>query len=67
MQGKAGIAGVGGMIGIVVAMWSASGYVAAFMRASNAIYDVDEGRPVWKTGPVRLSHVALVTMLGRAP
>jgi len=38
--------------------------VAAFMRASNAIYDVDEGRPIWKTGPVRLlTTVALVVML----
>ena len=54
VQGKAGAAGVAGIIGIVIALWSASGYVAAFMRASNAIYDVDEGRPVWKTGPVRL-------------
>src|SRR5205807_1056372 len=64
VQGKAGAAGVAGIIGIVVALWSASGYVAAFMRASNAIYDVDEGRPVWKTGPVRLfTTLALVVML----
>jgi membrane protein len=64
VQGKAGAAGVAGIIGIVIAVWSASGYVAAFMRASNAIYDVDEGRPVWKTGPVRLlTTLALVSML----
>ena len=64
VQGKAGAAGVAGIIGIVIAVWSASGYVAAFMRASNAIYDVDEGRPVWKTGPVRLlTTLALVIML----
>jgi membrane protein len=64
VQGKAGAAGVAGIIGIVIAVWSASGYVAAFMRASNAIYDVDEGRPVWKTGPVRLlTTIALVIML----
>jgi membrane protein len=63
-QGKAGAAGVAGIIGIVIALWSASGYVAAFMRASNAIYDVDEGRPIWKTGPVRLlTTLALVIML----
>ncbi|HEY1001213.1 MAG TPA: YhjD/YihY/BrkB family envelope integrity protein [Streptosporangiaceae bacterium] len=44
--------------------WTASGYVAVFMRASNAIYDVDEGRPIWKTAPVRLvTTVALVVML----
>jgi membrane protein len=34
------------------------------MRAANAIYDVDEGRPIWKTGPVRLlTTLALVIML----
>src|SRR5438270_6679661 len=60
----AGAAGVAGIIGLVIAVWSASSYVAAFMRASNAIYDVDEGRPVWKTGPVRLlTTLALVIML----
>ena len=30
------------------AIWSASGYIGAFMRASNAIYEVEEGRPFWK-------------------
>ena len=34
--------------GLLGALWSASGYVGAFMRASNAIYDVPEGRPIWK-------------------
>jgi membrane protein len=64
VQGRAGAAGIAGIIGLVIAMWSASGYVAAFMRASNAIYDVDEGRPVWKTGPVRLlTTLALVILL----
>src|SRR2546429_7368796 len=53
VQGKAGAAGVAGIIGIVGALWSASGYVPAFMRAPNAIYDVDEGRPGWNTGPGR--------------
>jgi membrane protein len=64
VQGRAGLAGIAGIIALVVALWSASGYVAAFMRASNAIYDVDEGRPIWKTAPVRLlTTVALVIML----
>ena len=64
VQGHGSIASVGALVGIVVAIWSASGYVAAFMRASNAIYDVDEGRPVWLTIPARLGvTVALVTML----
>jgi membrane protein len=52
------------VVGIVLALWSASGYVAAFMRASNAIYEVDEGRPIWKTAPIRLGMtLALVIML----
>jgi membrane protein len=64
VQGKAGVAGIAGIIGILLALWSASGYVAAFMRAANAIYDVDEGRPIWKTAPVRLlTTLALVIML----
>ncbi|MCW2938901.1 MAG: ribonuclease [Actinomycetia bacterium] len=47
--------------GVAVAVWSASKYVAAFMRASNAIYDISEGRPIWKTLPIRLA-VTLVTL-----
>jgi membrane protein len=42
------------VVGLAGALWSASGYVGAFMRASNAIYDVPEGRPIWKTLPIRL-------------
>jgi len=64
VQGKAGAAGLAFVIGLALALWSASGYVAAFMRAANAIYDVDEGRPIWKTAPVRLLvTLALVVML----
>jgi membrane protein len=64
VQGKAGTATVAAIVGVVIALWSASGYVAAFMRASNAIYGVDEGRPIWKTAPVRLlTTLALVIML----
>lgn len=64
VQGNAGAAGIAGIIGLVLALWSASGYVSGFMNASNAIYDVDEGRPIWKTAPVRfLVTLALVIML----
>lgn len=59
-QGKALIALI---VGIVLALWSASGYVAAFMRASNIVYDIGEGRPVWKTLPVRLGITAAVVIL----
>jgi membrane protein len=55
-------AGVLAIVGIVLALWSTSSYVAAFMRAANAIYDVPEGRPIWKKLPVRLG-VTLVLML----
>lgn len=41
--------------GVLVALWSASGYVNAFARAMNRIYEVDEGRPVWKLRPVLLA------------
>jgi membrane protein len=64
VQGRAGAATLGAIFGVLVALWSASGYVGAFMRASNAVYDVDEGRPIWRTAPVRLAvTIALVIML----
>ena len=47
-------AGLVAVVGLAVALWSASGYVSAFMRASNAAYDVPEGRPIWKTIPIRI-------------
>ena len=58
--GKAGIAAI---FGVVVAFWSASGYTAAFMRASNAVYDVPEGRPIWKTLPIRVGVTAVVGVM----
>jgi membrane protein len=62
-QSRRGAAGLAAAIGLVLAVWSASGYVSAFMRASNAIYDIAEGRPIWKTAPVRLG-VTVATLLG---
>ena len=57
-------AGLVFVIGLAAAIWAASGYVAAFMRASNAVYDIPEGRPIWKTIPVRVGvTVALLVML----
>jgi membrane protein len=58
-----GSAGVLLVLGLVGALWSASGYVAAFMRAANAIWDVPEGRPIWKTLPVRLGVTVVVVVL----
>src|SRR5207249_9912743 len=53
LQKSQGAAGILLVVGLAGAIWSASGYVAAFMRASNAIYDVGEGRPIWKALPTR--------------
>jgi membrane protein len=58
-RGTAGILFVAGLLG---ALWSASGYVAAFMRASNVVWDVEEGRPFYKTIPIRLG-VTLITVV----
>ena len=56
-------AGVLAIVGIVLALWSTSSYVAAFMRAANAIYDVPEGRPAWKTLPLRIGVTLLLMVL----
>jgi membrane protein len=58
-----GAAGIAAIVGILVAFWSASGYIAAFMRASNAVYDVPEGRPIWKTLPIRVGVTAVVGIM----
>jgi membrane protein len=58
-QGAAGILFV---VGLATALWSASGYVGAFMRASNSIYEVEEGRPFWKLRPVQIA-ITLVMMI----
>jgi membrane protein len=55
--------GVLAIVGLAAALWSASGYVAAFMRASNAIYEMPEGRPLWKILPLRLVLTLAVVVL----
>lgn len=47
-------AGIALVVGITGALWSASGYIGAFGRAMNRIYEVQEGRPAWKLRPVQL-------------
>jgi membrane protein len=49
--------------GLLVALWSASGYVNAFARAMNRIYEVDEGRPVWKLRPILLGVTFVLLVL----
>src|SRR5215469_9341689 len=63
LQHGHGAAGALAVAGILLGVWSASAYVAGFMRAANVIYDVPEGRPVWKTTPVRLGVTIVMVVL----
>jgi membrane protein len=57
-------AGIALIAGLFVALWSASGYVGAFMRASNVIYETPEGRPIWKLRPLQmLVTLAMVILM----
>lgn len=66
LQGRSGVGSLFAIVGLLVALWSASGYVAAFIRASNAVYDVPEGRPLWKVLPLRLALTVALTVLASA-
>jgi membrane protein len=63
-------AGFALIVGLLGALWSASGYVGAFGRAMNRMYEIREGRPVWKLRPAMLLLtlvlvlLAAVTMVG---
>ncbi len=63
LQNNAGTGSVMALVGIVLAVWSASGYVAAFIRAANSVYDMPEGRPVWKVLPVRVGVTVVLMVL----
>ncbi len=56
-------AGFALVFGLLGALWSASGYVGAFGRAMNRIYEIDEGRPVWKLRPMQLGLTAVILLL----
>jgi len=58
-----GTAGIMFVVGIVAAVWAASGYVSAFADACNTIYEVDEGRPFWKLKPLQLLVTFVIIML----
>jgi membrane protein len=45
------------------ALWSASGYVGGFMKASNIIYEVEEGRPFWKLRPLQIAVTVLLVLV----
>jgi membrane protein len=56
-------AGAALVIGLLGALWSASGYVNAFSRAMNTVYEIDEGRPIWKLRPAMLLITAVLLVL----
>ena len=56
-------AGLALVVGLVGALWSASGSVNAFGRAMNRVYDIDEGRPIWKLRPVFLALTLAILLL----
>jgi membrane protein len=51
------------IFGVAVALWTASNYVGAFMRASNAVYEREEGRPFWKLKPIQLIVTLVLVLL----
>jgi membrane protein len=61
--------GAGALLGfgLLASLWSASGYIGAFMRACNSVYEVEEGRPFWKLRPlqvaVTLTGVLLISLV----
>lgn len=56
-------AGLALIIGLLGALWSASGYVGAFSRMLNKMYHVQEGRPIWKLRPILFGITALLLIL----
>src|SRR5687767_12889678 len=60
LAGNTAPVGLGLVLGLAAAIWSASGYVGAFTRAANVVYETPEGRKVWKLKPLQL----LVTLVG---
>jgi membrane protein len=60
LAGNDSKAGFGLILGLAAAIWSASGYVGAFTRAANVVYETPEGRKIWKLKPLQL----LITLIG---
>ena len=65
LQSIAGSSGAGLalIIGLLAALWSASGYVTSFGRAMNAVYEIEEGRPIWKLRPMMLLITLVAVVL----
>ncbi|HEY3020879.1 MAG TPA: YihY/virulence factor BrkB family protein [Solirubrobacteraceae bacterium] len=62
IQNKGGAGALLG-VGLLGALWSASAYIGAFMRASNAIFEKPEGRPFWKLRPLQVLVTLAMTLL----
>ena len=60
LAGSSAPVGFGLVLGLAGAIWSASGYVGAFTRAANVVYETPEGRKIWKLKPLQL----LITLIG---
>ncbi|WP_435203148.1 YihY/virulence factor BrkB family protein [Janibacter sp. GS2] len=56
-------AGLALILGLATALWSASGYVTAFSRAMNRVYEIGEGRPIWKLRPIMLLITLVMVLL----
>lgn len=63
LQGNGGTGSLMAVVGLLLALWSASGYIAAFIRSSNVVYDMPEGRPAWKVLPLRLALTVTLMVL----
>ncbi|MFF4901417.1 YihY/virulence factor BrkB family protein [Streptomyces sp. NPDC001068] len=63
LQASGGIGSIVAVAGVVLAVWSASGYVAAFIRSANVVYDMPEGRPMWKVLPIRVGVTVVLLVL----
>ncbi|WP_127130181.1 YihY/virulence factor BrkB family protein [Georgenia sp. SYP-B2076] len=55
--------GFGLILGLLVALWTASNYVNAFSRAMNRMYEIPEGRPFWKLRPTMYVLTAVMLVL----
>lgn len=63
ISGNRSTALFGLIFGIALALWTASNYVGAFMRASNAIYEREEGRPFYKLRPIQLVVTLILVLM----
>jgi membrane protein len=63
VERASGAAGFAFVLGILGALWSASGYVGGFMKATNIIYEIEEGRPFWKLRPLQIAITVLLVLV----